>query len=283
MPVEADEGPIVAAFERAGVAAEWAVWDDPTVDWSRFGGVLIRTTWDYVDKIDRFRSWATEVDAATELWNPAAVVRWSSHKRYLPALAAVGVTVVPTWFVERSTTLDVGALPDDVGHGFVVKPAEAVGSIGLSRWGGDERGRRDAVTAAAALRADGDVLVQPLLPAITTEGEVSIVVVDGEVSHAVRKVPAPGDIRSQPEYGSFVEAVAVGDDHRSLARDAIAGAVELVGVDADDIVYARVDCVDHDGRPHLMELELIEPDLYVGYDDGAADRVVAAVARRLPT
>ena len=135
--------------------------------------------------------------------------------------------------------------------------------------------------AVEALRADGEVLVQPLLPAITTEGEVSIIVVDGEVSHAVRKVPASGDIRSQPEYGSFVEAVGASDAHRALARDAIAGAVELVGIDPDRILYARVDCVDHDGRPLLMELELIEPDLYVGYDDGAADRVVAAVARRL--
>lgn len=281
MPVEADEGPLVAAFERSGVPFEWAVWDDLSVDWTRFAGVLIRTTWDYVEKIDRFRAWTGEAGAATELWNPAPVIRWNSHKGYLAALAARGVAVVPTWFVDRSTTLDLASLPDDAGHGFVVKPAEAVGSIGLSRWGGDERGRREALGAVEALRADGEVLVQPLLPAITTAGEVSIIVIDGEVSHAVRKVPAPGDIRSQPEYGSLVQAVRVTDAHRALARDAIAGAVALVGIDADRILYARVDCVDHDGRPHLMELELIEPDLYVGYDDGAADRVVAAVARRI--
>lgn len=94
-------------------------------------------------------------------------------------------------------------------------------------------------------------------------------------------MPAPGDIRSQPEYGSDVQAVAVRDDHHALARAAITAAAELTGVAPDDLVYARVDCVDHDGRPHLMELELIEPDLYVGYEAGAADRVVAAVVRRL--
>ena len=164
----------------------------------------------------------------------------------------------------------------------MVKPAEAVGSIGLSRWGGDDaRSTRGASRPSRRLRPDGDVLVQPLLPAITTEGEVSIIVVDGEVSHAVRKVPAPGDIRSQPEYGSLVEAVGVSDAHLALGRRRDRRC-RRAGRDRRRSHPLRTRRLRRPRRrPHLMELELIEPDLYVGYDDGAADRVVAAVARRL--
>ena len=283
MPVEADEGPLVAAFERADVAFRWAVWDDPAEDWSRYGGVLIRTTWDYVEKIGAFRSWVAAVDEVTTLWNPAPVVAWNSHKRYLTRLADRGVAVVPTAFVEAAGDADIAstALPDDGGHGYVVKPAEAVGSIGLTRWPGGDAGRQGARSAVRSLHDEGhDVLVQPLLPAIATGGETSIIVVDGAVSHAVRKVPVAGDIRSQPEWGADVSAVRPTDAQLQLVDDALAAARAILGVD-DELLYARVDCVDHDSAPHLMELELIEPDLYVGYDPAAADRVVAAVQRRL--
>jgi glutathione synthase/RimK-type ligase-like ATP-grasp enzyme len=282
MPVESDEGPLVAAFERAGVATRWAVWDDPDEDWSRYVGVLIRTTWDYIDKIDAFRAWVDAAGAATTLWNPAPVVRWNSHKRYLPELAARGVPVVPTTYVATDGRASLDLLPDDDGHGFVVKPAESIGAIGLTRWGSDDAGRAGAVAAAEVLRSEGqDVLIQPLVPAIAEAGETSVIFIDGQLSHAVRKVPAAGDIRSQPEYGSEVTAVEASPAQVDLGRRELATTLDALGLDGDHLLYARVDCVDHQGTPSLMELELIEPDLYVGYDDGAADRVVAAILARV--
>lgn len=282
MPVEADEGPLEEAFVRAGVDHRWAVWDDPAEDWSAYSGVLIRTTWDYIDKVEAFRAWSATVDAASALWNPSPVVRWNSHKRYLPELAANGVGVVPTWYVARGEPISIEQLPEDRGHGFVVKPAESIGANGLTRWSSDGEGRAGAAAAAAALHAEGqDVLVQPLLPSVTTGGETSVVFVDGCVSHAVRKIPAAGDIRSQPEYGSDVSAVTPSSAHTELGVRALEATATVLGLDPGALLYARVDCVDHDGAPVLMELELIEPDLYVGYDRSAADRVVAAVRRRL--
>lgn len=281
MPVEADEGPLVDAFERAGIPWRWAVWDDPAEDWSSFAGVLIRTTWDYHDKVDAFREWVRAVDAVTTLWNPAPVVVWNSHKRYLAELADRGVAVVPTRFVPVGTALSVADLPDDDGHGYVVKPAESVGALGLSRWSGDDAGRAATVAATEALhRDDQDALVQPLLPAVTEAGESSLVLVDGRLSHAVRKVPAAGDIRSQPEWGADLTPMTPSAAQEALAHAALDAACDRLGL-AGPLLYARVDCVDHRGEPCLMELELIEPDLYVGHQDGAADRVAAAVVARL--
>jgi hypothetical protein len=280
VPVEADEAPLDEALAQAGVPFEWVVWDDPGVDWARFAGVLVRTTWDYTDKIDAFRAWAVEVDRVTALWNPAPVLVWNSHKRYLAELAARGVDVVPTVLVPAGAAVDVADLPAGP-DGLVVKPAESVGAIGLTRWPAGASGAAGATGAVAALHDEGqDVLVQPLLRSIAEAGETSLIVVDGEVSHAVRKVPAPGDIRSQPEWGSDVTAVAPSVAEVALGRRALEVAADLVGIDPATIAYARVDSVTHGGVPVLMELELIEPDLYLAYDDRAAARVVAAVARR---
>jgi len=199
----------------------------------------------------------------------------------LAELADRGVAVVPTRYLPVGTTAAERDLPDDGGHGFVVKPAESVGALGLSRWPADATGRAGAVAAVDALHADGqDVLVQPLLPAVTDRGEFSLVLVDGQLSHTVRKVPTAGDIRSQPEWGAALSRVRATAAQEALAQAALDAALDILGVDGA-LLYARVDCVDHEGEPSLMELELIEPDLYVGFDDGAADRVVAALAARL--
>lgn len=279
---EADEEPIEAALVRAGVAYEWAVWDDPAVDWARFAGVLVRTTWDYTDKIDAFRSWVPAVAAVTRLWNPAPVLLWNSHKGYLVELAERGVDVVPTVVVPVGTTPDRSVIPGRPPAGVVVKPAESAGSIGLTVWSGaDDAGHLGALGAVSELHLMGqDAVLQPLVPEIR-EGETSIMVIGGEITHAVRKVPAHGDIRSQPEWGAAVVRVEITASQAALAQSAIRAATAILGDDGHDLVYARVDCVDHGGRPHLMELELIEPDLYVRHDELAADRLVAALGPRL--
>ena len=288
MPVEADEAPLEDALARAGVAYEWAVWDDPEVQWSRFAGVLIRTVWDYTDKIEAFRDWVRAVAAETRLWNPGPVVAWNSHKRYLLELAERGVPVTPTTLVPSGTAVAGHEILEsfDDPAGFIVKPAESVGSLGLTRWDGDETGRAGVIDAVGELHRTGqDALVQPLLTGVMTTGETSMIFLDGTLSHAVVKVPANGDIRSQPEWGADVAAWVPTAAQRALGTAALAAAGAVLGHDVSDFAYARVDTVDTGGAlgvdPVLMELELIEPDLYLAYDDGAADRVVAAITGRL--
>jgi len=278
---EADEAPLEDAFARAGVAYEWAVWDDAGVDWSRFAAVLIRTTWDYTDKIDAFRTWIDDVASVTRLWNPAPFVAWNSHKGYLVELESRGVDVVPTTVVPVGTEPGPASIPAGEAGDLIVKPAESAGSIGLTVWPAAGTNPTGALAAVTELhRAGQDAVVQPLLPQIR-EGETSVMVIDGEVTHAVRKVPAHGDIRSQPEWGADVARVEPTDAQVALGLAAIEATASIVGLPAASLLYARVDCVDRDDRPHLIELELIEPDLYVGYDGRAADLFVAALELRV--
>ena len=267
-PRHADERPLEDALRAAGVRWRWARWDDPAVDWSAFDAVLVRTTWDYHHRVEEFTAWAAAVDARTRLWNPSPVIRWNSHKRYLLQLAAAGVPVVPTALVAH------GAPSEEAlrSHGgtVVVKPAVSAGSKGTVKGEVTDAAVRDALAAGLAV---GDVLVQPFLPEIAVEGERSLVVFDGAPSHQIRKRPAAGDFRVQPQFDAVLEPEDIGEREAVLAETALAAARRLLDLAEDSLLYARVDSVRVDGAPVLMELELIEPDL--GFD------LVPAAGRRL--
>ncbi len=280
LPVEADESAIEAALSAAGVPYEWAVWDDPGVAWAGFAAVVIRTTWDYHRRLDEYLAWARAVGAVTSLWNPAELVVWNSHKGYLADLAAAGIVTVPTEVVPAAGPCPplgeiVAARGWPPGGEVVVKPAVSVGSLGASRGPSDDPSLHAAL---AALVAEGDALVQPFLPEVTTAGEVSTVFVDGAVTHALRKVPSAGDYRSQPEWGGRLEGIPPRRDCVALGRDALAAVADRFGVEP---LYARVDTIDLDGRPHLIELEIIEPDLFFGFGPPEAAAAFAAALRRL--
>lgn len=253
---------------------EWVVWDDPTVDWARYEAVVIRSTWDYHRSLTRFLRWCDQVQAATRLVNPVSLARWNAHKRDLGDLAGAGVPVVPTELVTGGSGgpgESLAAVADRRGWDEVVlKPAVGAGSLGTSRHRPDDPA---AERAFAALAARGDVLVQPFLSEIESRGETSVVVVDGTVTHAVAKVPAAGDFRVQEQYGGRRWAVEPTAAEVALALEAVTVAEATARP-----VYARVDCVTVDGAPHVMELEVIEPALFLPLAPaGTADALVAAV------
>ena len=264
-----DDRPLAAVLEDAGVAAVPAVWTDDAVDWAAFDLVLIRTTWDYFDRREEFVVWAERVARAVPLWNPAEVVRWNTHKTYLRDLEARGAPVVPTVWAHEGELAPV--LEERGWDDAVVKPAVGVGARGMLRVApgeGEEHFR--------GLLARGHVLVQPFLPSIEHGGELSVVWIDGAVSHAVRKRPAAGDIRVQPEYGATVDPVELDPDEGDVVERVLAAACR-------PLLYARVDLVrDAAGAPRLIELEAVEPRLFLEAVPGAAERLAAAVLDRLP-
>lgn len=276
-PLYADEAALEAALDAAGVSWQWMRWDDPGADWSAFDAVVVRTTWDYHERVEEFVTWAAHVDAVSRLWNPAPVIAWNSHKGYLSELAISGVPVVPTTLVRSGDDVTALALAPDA-H-VVVKPAVSAGSKGTTHgpWG-DAHVRatvRDGLSY-------GDVLVQPFLAEIATEGERSLIVVDGTPHHQLHKLPADGDFRVQVQFGARIEREPVGDREVELARSALRATAELLApTGADAPLYARVDSVRIDGEPVLMELELIEPDLWFDQAPEAAGTLVAALLRRL--
>lgn len=282
-PAGDEDGPVLTdAFTRAGHDASWQVWDDPAVDWSDFDVTVVRATWDYTPRRERFLAWAGSVPL---LLNPFAALDWSSDKVYLRDLAAADVPIVPTAFVVPGD-----ALPGDVVGEFVVKPSVGAGSRGAGRF----RLPEDADAARehlAALHAGGrTALVQPYLAGVDTEGETAVVCLGGEVSHAARKsaLLGPGVVRplqaasDEDDHGLFLtETMAAAEataEQAEVARRVLAYVTERFGVTP---TYARVDLLPGPDGPAVVEAELVEPSLFLAYapdPSAAADRVVAAVA-----
>ena len=247
---------VLPLLATLGLQLEVLPWQ-ADVDWSAYDGVVVRTPWDYFEQREAFLAWAQRVHAVTPVLNPPEVLVWNSHKGYLRQLQRAGVPTVPTLWLQRGQEV-----PDLAGLGWtelVVKPAVSVGAIGACR------DRAEAVALrehAVRLVASDDVMVQPFVPEVVTQGEVSLVFLAGRFSHAVRKLPAAGDYRVQDMYGGRVQAWE--PDASALA---LAGQV-LLHTPAP-CLYARVDLVPHQGGWVLMELEVIEPELFLGFGDGA--------------
>lgn len=269
-----DDRQLLHALRAAGIESEPAVWEDPNYDWSAVRLAVIRSAWDYSFRRDQFVAWADRAARGTTLWNSARVVRWNTHKHYLCDLAERGVPAVPTVMLPAgsSTTLDQ-VLEARGWSDAVVKAAVAQsGRYALFV----PRDRREAGRShLAKLLPHEDMLVQPYLPSVGTAGELSLVFVEGECTHAVRKRAAAGEFRVHDDYGGTVEVETPGEAHLATARAALAAVGEPVH-------YARVDLVEGpSGGPMIMEFELVEPELFFRWSPKAAERFAATVARHL--
>ena len=269
-----DDRLLVPALAALGVAAVPAVWDSDVVCWDEFQGVLIRSLWDYHLRPGEFLDWIARLERApVAVWNPGDLLRWNHHKRYLQDLAAQGIATVPTRWLPRGEAADLRALLADAGWPeAVVKPAVSASAFGTwrtsTRTAIGEQSRLDELLRRA------DVMVQPLLPEVAEAGEWSLVFLGRRFSHAVLKRPAPGDYRVQWEFGgSAVSATPAGH--------LIADAERVIAAAPGVPLYARVDGVEREGRLVLMELELIEPHLFLGWDNGAAGRLAEALRAAL--
>ena len=257
---------LVDAFARRGAEAAVVHWEDAAVDWRAFDVALVRSTWNYVARLDEFLAWIDRVAAATRLVNPPDALRWNLHKRYLLELADAGIPVVPTELVAAAAQPDWRA--SFARHGaLVVKPAVSSGSFATVRIGAGD------AAAAAAHRAahDGrEMLVQPLLASVLAHGETNLVHFGGRFSHAIHKAARwDGDLEQSRD---LVEPTAA---ERALADDVLAAvAARGLGTPA----YARVDvAASDDGEPLLMELEIVEPSLFLDRAPDRAARLVDAV------
>ncbi|MEU1570724.1 hypothetical protein ABZ519_06070 [Streptomyces collinus] len=261
---------LVRALREAGAGAVAVAWDDPDVDWAGFDLALIRSTWDYSWRAEEFTAWAERCGEATRLANPVGVVTWNADKRYLGQLAEAGVPVVPTRYFAPGDPLD---LPAD--REFVVKPASGAGARYAARYPAGERDA--AVRQAERMHREGfTVMVQPYLSSIDTHGERALQFFGGRLLHAGVKgaVLAPGtpydaDKVAHPDLRPWEPTAA----ELAVAEKALAA----VPGDAE-LLYARVDLVTGpDGGPCVMELELIEPNLFLHLHPDSVPKVVEAV------
>ena len=224
------------ALLRRGADVDAVSWDD-VVDWHKYHAIVVRSTWDYHKRVDEFRAWLDRMEGLP-LWNPPALLRRNIHKSYLLELQEQGIEIVPTVFMPRGT---------------IVKPAVSA-------------------TAHQTMLFDYDVLIQPYVPEIAADGELSFVFIGRAFSHCVRKRPAAGDFRVQTDFGGTAERV-------SVDASLIAQAERVAATLGEEWLYARVDGVVRDGRLLLMELEATEPSLFL--DEVAAERFADAITSSL--
>lgn len=266
-----DDLPLLPALREAGVDSVPAVWTDPSIDWSSFDAVLLRSVWDYHERYLEFTEWLGLLDkAGVRLLNDTDLVRWNADKRYLLELRERGVAIVPTQIAAGACLREV--VSGLAGEEIVVKPTVSASAMHTVRGvaGSDE------LTSALDALPDGAYLVQPFQTEITSEGEWSLLYFDGEFSHSVLKRPGDGDFRVQHHLGGSVAAASVPAPALEVAAATFA-ALDL----RMPPVYARIDGVMSGGRFLLMEAELIEPYLFLLDHPDAFTRFAQVVAARV--
>jgi len=273
--LDPDDRLLIEPLRARGIAVAVHAWDQEDADWAGYDLVVLRSPWDYVPRRDEFLAWARTIPA---LANPAPVVEWNTDKRYLYRLATAGVPVVPTrWLAPDEPPW---AAPS---HGeYVVKPAISAGSLSTGRYDlAVPEQRRLAVRHATRMQATGRVaMIQPYLSAVDTYGETALLYLGGRYSHAIRK----GAMLVGP--AAHVEGLYQPEEIQarepSPAELALAEKVLAAVPGGTPLLYARIDLIPGpDGAPLLIELELTEPSLFLGYAPGAATRLAEAIVARL--
>jgi hypothetical protein len=266
VPPTAEHQPIIDGLSRRGVDGVVVAWDDPGFDWTAVDAAVLRSTWDYHLRRDSFLAWTRKVP---RLLNPARVVEWNSHKGYLKELEARAAHTVPTLWVPRGPPPLLVQLLS--AHGWseaVVKPCVSASAhqtvrFSLSDW-------KHAQDMLAVICATGDAMVQPYLKAVETHHERSLIFIDGVFSHAVRREPV------LITHRFAATRVTAEDDELWIAENA------LRGLETGPLLYARVDLIRDDRNDvRVMELELIEPALYLYLCPEAAQSLADAIVRRV--
>jgi hypothetical protein len=271
---------LLDALAAHGVDARWCAWTDPTVDWAAADLVVLRSSWDYTLAYADFVRWA---EAVPRLMNPASVVAWNSDKTYLRDLAAAGLAVVPTQWAAPGEQVE---LP--ISGEYVIKPSVGAGSKGAGRFGAGEQALAQA--HLDELHAAGrTAMVQPYLSGVDEHGETALIYLGGRYSHAVTKgaMLAPGtanrlDVALPEAFAARelfveerIEATAATAAQRTLGDDVLAFVLERW---PEPPLYTRVDLLPTATGPVVVELELVEPSLFLGYEAGAADRFASLIA-----
>lgn len=263
---------LTEALQAHGLTVARKDWADPGFDWASAHLTVFRTTWDYFHRFAEFSAWLERAAPLTQLVNAPALIRWNIDKRYLLVLEARGVPITPTCLIQRGATASLAQWHEQCGWAeqeTVLKPAISGGARHTYRIRPGQWAQYEAVFQQ--LIANEDMLLQPFQHTVLTQGEVSIMVIGGRYTHAVQKIAKPGDFRVQDDFGGTVYAYAPDTEAIALAERAVAACPELP-------LYARVDLVrTNAGHLAVMELELIEPELFLRFYPPAAAQMAEAL------
>lgn len=269
--------------KRHGMLAKTCYWDDPSVDWSQFEAVILRSPWSYTYQIDQFVNWCRMVSEKTELINPFEIVNWNLNKHYLNDLADINIPIIPTQFYSSNISPE-NLIQDFVSYcstdDIVIKPTIGADSRGVGRF---SKGNFDkAVKHIEKLFLnDQAIMVQPYIKTVNTKGEHNIIYIDGKFSHAIKKkalLNEEGTICTRTD--DYLSEVKPSDRELAIADECMFAIQELFSL-KNPLLYARFDMIkDSAGKPSILELELCEPFLSFSIVNEAADRFIQAIQKR---
>ncbi len=266
---------VVEELRQSGVSVQEVSWRHPAPNWSQYAAVIIRSPWDYQSDPQAFLQVLEQIElSSARLLNSLATVRWNIRKSYLRELETASHTIVPTIWLQSPTAAELAQLPDHWNCAeTVVKPivgANADNAFRLPRNPAPE-----LLQQAVAAFQQTTALAQPFISSVTALGEYSLIFFEGQFSHAVLKTPAAGDFRVQEEHGGIIQAIQPPPEMIACAERSLQSCPQ-------PLLYARVDLVLlPDGQPAIMEIELIEPSLYLSFDPQSATRFATSIVRHL--
>lgn len=268
---EVDDQPLIASLQSKGATVAFPIWNDAHVDWEQFDITVIRTTWDYHLKKNEFVAWCNSVP---RLFNNAAIVSWNTHKSYLRELSKQGVAIAPTVWIDTGEKIDAGRTMEQfkTDRGFIKPQVGACASDTL-------RFTLDNVKEAQVFldsQLHQDMMMQPYIASVETEGELSAIFIDGTLSHGVQKIPVAGDYRVQDDFGaSDMPYTFTKSEVREMNKTLLAVP------DNASLLYARFDYLRSDeGTLLLNELELVEPSLFFRHSEESASLLADAIIKR---
>lgn len=245
---------LIPLLAKKGIIALPVIWEQADPD--MFDALIFRSTWDYFTKSEKFFEWIRVLKSKNVLtFNSLEIVRWNAYKFYLKELNEAGFPIIPSVFIAKGDTTDL----IDLIQGWekaVIKPAISAGSYLTTLF--EKNQVQTIATTYEKIRKSHDLIIQKFIPDIITKGEISLVYFDKKYSHAVIKTPKEGDFRIQVQFGGTYTMFMPDDGVLAVCS-------EILSYIKQDLLYARVDGVLIDGSFHLMEVELIEPDLYLDF------------------
>ncbi|MFV8353584.1 ATP-grasp domain-containing protein [Flavobacterium sp. XS2P14] len=262
---------IITELAKHNIDARATIWDDKTVNWTDFDYLIFRNTWDYFEKETEFKIWLDQIEKlGIKTLNPIAIIQQNIHKFYLRDLQKLGVTILPTVFIDKTNHLNLTELIPSHWKRAVIKPAFSAGSYLTEVF--DVSDIQTINEKYINIAAEKELLLQEFMPEIQTIGETSFIFFDKKFSHAVNKKPVDGDFRVQSLFGGQYTLV-------QPTTTLIEKAQKIVNTFPDHLLYARVDGIIINSELHLMEIECIEPDLYFNLSENALERFVNAIVK----
>jgi len=268
-----DDRLLIDALRARGLRSRAVAWRGQRVNWPGVGVAVVRSTWDYSTRLPEFLHWARDVSRVSTLVNGLDVVRWNTDKRYLLELQNRGFPVVPTHVFARGSTANLDEVlcrmewPEGV-----IKPVVSAAARDTWRVSRGDPGSQKRFSDLLRRQA---MMVQPFLAHILDDGEVSLMFINGSYTHAVRKRARPGDYRVQDDHGGTVHDF-------DPSPDLIARAQDIVRAVPAEPLYARVDLArDSSDEYLLMELEVVEPEMFLRYSAASIQAFCDALVVRL--